>query len=104
MISNWQCGLTHFCRELGILPYLDFVLASAEIGCEKPDPRIFELAIRRHGLPPASILHVGDHASEDAHGALAAGMQAALLTRNGSVPLPGIPALHSLAELPALLN
>ena len=104
VISNWQCGLVHFCRELGVLSYLDFVLASAEIGCEKPDPRIFELAVRRHGIPPAGILHVGDHPMEDVRGALAAGMQAALLARDDDAPPPGVPVLRSLTELPALLS
>jgi len=102
VISNWQCGLAHFCRELGILSYFDFVLASAEVGCEKPDLRIFEMAVRRHGVPPGQILHVGDHPIEDARGALAAGMRTAVLNRKGAVPLAGVPTLRSLSELSAL--
>lgn len=104
IVSNWQCGLSHFCRELGILDSVRFVLASAEVGWEKPDRRIFELATEKMQVAPAGILHVGDHPVEDARASLDAGMQAALLVRSGSASAPGSVSISSLTTLRSLIE
>ena len=103
VISNWQCGLGHFCEELDLTRFFDAVLASAEIGCEKPSPEIFQQACRRLGVQPARVLHVGDTPADDIAGAGAAGIRAVLVCRDG-VPPAGIDALRGLDELPALLG
>lgn len=54
------------------------IVTSCETGWAKPDPRIFEEAGRRLGLPPSDILHVGDRWELDVAGAVAAGCGAAL--------------------------
>jgi putative hydrolase of the HAD superfamily len=84
--SNWQCGLAHFCTELGIGEYFELVCASAEIGSEKPDGAIFAEAARRLALPPDRILHVGDSPVDDIEGARRAGMRAVLIDRDGVSP------------------
>jgi putative hydrolase of the HAD superfamily len=101
IVSNWQRGLSHFCRELGLLERVDFVVASAEVGLEKPDRRIFELAARRMGLAPEAMIHVGDHPIEDVGGAREAGFSALLLTRDTAEPPSGSDGFRSLSELPA---
>lgn len=83
IVSNWQCGLAGFTSELGLDPFIGHVIASAEVGCAKPDPRIFEEACRRLGLHPTEVLHVGDTVVDDAVGARSVGMRAALVRRNG---------------------
>jgi putative hydrolase of the HAD superfamily len=50
------------------------VLDSHVVGIEKPDPRIFHLALERLGVPPEDALHVGDTVSADIDGARAAGV------------------------------
>jgi putative hydrolase of the HAD superfamily len=62
-----------------LLPWLEFVLDSSEVGVEKPDPRIFRLALERAGLAPDEAVYVGDIYSIDVLGARAAGMGAVLL-------------------------
>jgi HAD superfamily hydrolase (TIGR01549 family) len=104
ILSNWQRGLAHFCRELGLLEHVDFVIASAEVGSEKPDRRIFELAIQRMGLPAQTVIHVGDHPVEDVQGAFEAGIRPVLLARDGESRLPGVDIVHTLGELPALIH
>ena len=104
IVSNWQRGLSHFCRELGLLERVDFVVASAEVGLEKPDRRIFELAARRMGLAPEAMLHVGDHPIEDVDGAREAGLSALLLTRDAPEPVAGSDGMPQPGELPALLE
>lgn len=48
-------------ERLGILDLFDDVVCSAEVGCAKPEPRIYALACARLGLPPAACVFVDDH-------------------------------------------
>lgn len=85
VISNWQCGLGHFCEELGLRRLFDHIVASAEVGHEKPGPEIFHEACRRLGVAPQRVLHVGDTPADDIEGAARAGIRAVLVCRD-SVP------------------
>lgn len=83
MVSNWQRGLDCFCEELGIAQYFDVIMSSADVGYEKPDPRIFTEALARLRTPPEGTLHVGDSINDDIEGAKAAGLDALLVDRRG---------------------
>ena len=50
VISNLRRDMHELCQNLGMDPYLDFCLTSAEIGVEKPDPAIFVAALERAGV------------------------------------------------------
>ncbi len=54
---------------------LEALIDSAVVGIEKPDPRIFELALRACGVPAEAAVHVGDSCRTDVAGALAAGIR-----------------------------
>ena len=64
-------------------------------------------ALRRLGLRPDEVLHVGDHPRNDLAGARRAGLHALLLVRDGcasgSRPVEGSGVVHSLLEVPARL-
>jgi len=47
VVSNWDVSLHEVLERIGLAPYLDGVVTSAEVGARKPDPAIFE---RRWGL------------------------------------------------------
>lgn len=73
MVSNWDLRLRATLQGLGVLDWLDAAIISAEVGVEKPDPRIFARACERVGVEPAAALHVGDDAGDDVGGARGAG-------------------------------
>jgi putative hydrolase of the HAD superfamily len=50
------------------------VIISSEVGADKPDPLIFQLALQRFGVAPAQALHVGDHPELDWRAAEQAGL------------------------------
>ena len=83
VISNWDDRLHGILRGLRLRKYLDIVLVSREVGFNKPSPVIFEEALRKLGLPPESVLHVGDNRGEDLDGARAAGLHGLELVRAG---------------------
>ena len=81
VISNLRRDMDELCRNLGMAPYLDFCLTSAEVGVEKPDPAIFVAALERAGVNPLEAVHVGDQPRSDLVGARGAGLHAVLLDR-----------------------
>jgi putative hydrolase of the HAD superfamily len=104
VVSNWDVSLHERLAETGLAPLVDGAVASAEIGVAKPDAGIFRHALElAGGVEPAAALHAGDSLEADVAGARAAGLRAVLVARGGVPALPGVPAIASLAELPALL-
>ena len=51
--------------DFGIRQYIDLVIASAEEGVEKPDLRIFQLALDRADCKPEEAVMVGDRLDND---------------------------------------
>jgi len=65
--------------ELNLRSYFDLVLASGEVGAQKPDPGIFAAALERIDASPGSSVYVGDNYWADVVGAQRAGLIPVLL-------------------------
>jgi putative hydrolase of the HAD superfamily len=103
VVSNWDVSLHERLAETGLAPLVDGAVASAELGAAKPEPAIFARGLALAGVDAADACHVGDSPGADVRGALAAGLRAVLVVRDGAaVPAHGVPAIRSLAELPGL--
>jgi putative hydrolase of the HAD superfamily len=102
VVSNWDCSLPEWLRDAGLLPLVDGVVSSAEVGVAKPDPAPFLRGLELAGAAPGEALHAGDSVDNDVAGARAAGVRAVLVARDGAVP-DGVEAVGSLAELPRLV-
>ncbi len=63
---------------LGVADLFDHFLTSEEIGIEKPDPRVFDVAAQRFGRPVGDIIYVGDDPIRDVQCSHQAGAQAVL--------------------------
>lgn len=60
IVSNtWPRLRTRMARA-GLLDLVDHLVLSCEVGCAKPDPRIFRLALRGAGVAPSRALFVDD--------------------------------------------
>ena len=102
VVSNWDHRLPELLDRLALSPFFDALVYSSDVGVEKPDPRIFESALRRLDVSiegAGAALHVGDGRLEDVEGAQAVGMRALHLTRGR-----GAGDLRDLASLPGLLG
>ncbi len=62
--------------RLGLSEWVDFVVTSDECVFDKPDPRFFDLVIRKAGCPAENCLFIGDNYQLDYLGARASGLQA----------------------------
>jgi putative hydrolase of the HAD superfamily len=83
-VSNWDCSLPEVLDRVGIGELLDGVVSSAVAGARKPDPAIFDPALKLAGCGPEEALHVGDTPEEDVEGARAAGIRPLLIDRDGN--------------------
>lgn len=61
-------------EHLGLLPHVDALVASEEVGFDKPHRAAFELAAARLGLPLAACAMAGDSDAKDGDGARALGV------------------------------
>jgi HAD superfamily hydrolase (TIGR01549 family) len=98
VVSNSNGRVRRILARVGLEPHVDMVFDSYELGVEKPDPRIFEIALARSRAEPASTIHCGDIYHIDVVGARAAGLPAVLLDSAGLYGGADCPRVASLPE------
>ena len=86
----------------GIAGYFDEIVISGEVGCGKPDRRIYEIMLARLGVAPHAVLMVGNSLHSDVQGAQAAGIKAIWANRSGSPNDTGITPDVEVANLAEL--
>ena len=103
VVSNANGKLKALFARLDLARRFDVMLDSAEEGVEKPDPRIFELALERSGARREDTLHVGDLYHVDVEGARGVGIEAVLLDPADLYREFDCRRIRSLGELPDLI-
>lgn len=104
LISNFEGWLQNVLVEQELGESFEVSVISGLEGVEKPDVRIYELAIARAGVEPQRAVHIGDSIAMDVRPAREVGMNVVLLDRVGRYPDSGCPTISSLKDLPALLS
>ena len=100
LLTNLNIDMVPVCRQLGLEPYLDFVVTSEEVGSDKPEPAIFLAALQRAGGNASEAVHVGDQYKIDVVGAREVGINPILVDRYEAHPeVTDCPRIRSLAEL-----
>jgi len=104
LISNFEGWLEEMLVELQAGDVFEVSVISGLVGVEKPDPRIYEIALEQAGVQSDVAVHVGDSIRLDAEPATSVGIKAVLLDRSGAHPESGWPTIRSLEELPAVVS
>jgi len=99
VVSNANGTLCAHMDRVGLSPSVRCVLDSQDLGVEKPDPRLFEIALERSAAERDSTIHVGDIYHVDVVGARAAGIRPVLLDQAGLYEDADCPRVRSLGEL-----
>jgi putative hydrolase of the HAD superfamily len=100
VVSNSDGRAEWHLQNAGVRDGIEFVVDSHLVGVQKPDPRIFRIALERLAVAPERALYVGDIRSVDEAGSQAAGMHFVLIDPWGDYAAPGAPALRRIADLP----
>lgn len=98
VVSNSDGRAEEGLEAAGLRGYFEVVIDSQLVGFEKPDPRIFEAALRRMALAPEEAIYVGDIYEVDVVGARRARMAVVLLDPLGNHAGRDVPVAASLAE------
>jgi FMN phosphatase YigB (HAD superfamily) len=65
LVSNYFGNIKTVLQELSLLDYFDTIVDSTDVEIRKPDPRIFEIAIKELNINPADTIVVGDSYKND---------------------------------------
>jgi putative hydrolase of the HAD superfamily len=107
LLSNFDSRLYSVVKTLDLETYFDSITISTEVGAAKPDPKIFETALKKHQIQHSANLawHIGDSFSEDYQGATSVGINAFWLNRERLVSNnPQKQAARSINKLTDLLG
>ena len=74
-------------EKSGLRDCFAHVVLSEEVGCQKPNPHIFEEALRMNGLKAEEVVMIGDSWNSDIQGAINAGIDQ-IWIRKSNDPLP----------------
>ena len=89
----------------GFGPYVDAAVISEEVGAAKPDPRVFEIALRELGRPADEAVMIGNASDIDILGARAAGIRPIWFNRSGALSLdPSVTEIWSLRPTELVLS
>jgi putative hydrolase of the HAD superfamily len=87
LVSNgFQQDLNHVLGKLELKCCFDSVVCIDSCSCAKPDKQIFRYALEQLGIEPSEAVFVGDSIVQDYEGALAVGIKAYLIDREGELP------------------
>jgi HAD superfamily hydrolase (TIGR01509 family) len=65
VIANQPAGTEERLVKWGLMPFISLCLSSTEVGLEKPDPAIFQLALSQSGCQPPQAVMIGDRLDND---------------------------------------
>jgi HAD superfamily hydrolase (TIGR01662 family) len=104
IVSNWSWNLRERVAQAGLDGHFDLIWASAYAGCNKPHADIFCQALARMAAPRERALYVGDSYVHDVAGARNAGVDVALLDREGVAGDVDCPVIRDLNGVFGLLG
>jgi putative hydrolase of the HAD superfamily len=88
IVANQASTVVQALERDGIAQLVSFLGVSAIVGLEKPDPAIFQLALKELGTDPAMTVHVGNRLDTDVLPAQSQGMRTAWILRGEANPDP----------------
>ena len=104
IVSNFEAWLEELLGALDVRDAFPVRVISGVEGMEKPDPRIFELAMSRAGVAAEDSVYVGDNPEFDVDPPAALGMFKLLIDRRGRHEGHDGARITDLAELPGVLG
>jgi putative hydrolase of the HAD superfamily len=104
LISNFEDWLEQLLETLEVSHFFEVTVISGIEGVEKPDTRIFDIALERAGVDAAHSAYVGDNPIFDAEPSRRAGMLSVVIDRRGNHAGTDFLRVTSLEDLPEALG
>ncbi|ERJ12230.1 YjjG family noncanonical pyrimidine nucleotidase [Haloplasma contractile] len=97
----------HRIKKSIIADYFESIIVSEEVGVSKPDPKIFEIALRTYNIDKKKILIVGDSLTSDIQGGINYGIDTCWFNphqKENSYGIKPTYEIYSLSELTNIVN
>ncbi|MEA1911374.1 MAG: HAD-IA family hydrolase [Spirochaetota bacterium] len=85
VISNWDKTAVPLLDQFELTSFFDNIIISSEVGCEKPDPKIFQFALDMASVSVEDSLYVGDNYYDDGIGSKKVGMDFVIVNPYGDL-------------------
>ena len=103
IVSNFSGNLLKILTDFSLAQYFNFVIDSYHVGFNKPDYRIYHLAISHCGCDVREILFIGDNPDRDIIPPHSLGMKTVLINTLQAKSLADY-TITSLVDLPAIIE
>jgi putative hydrolase of the HAD superfamily len=104
VVSNSNGEIDRILAKAGLAKPFEVIVDSGVVGVEKPDPRIFEIALERLDVKPEEAVYVGDLPWVDVRGATAAGIRPILIDPWDAFPEVDVVKIRALGEIRNVLR
>jgi len=104
VLSNRNDSFVELLNNHKIGEFFDFSIAAGEVQVWKPDPGLFEHALKRAGLSAQQAIYVGDNYFADVVGSRSAGLTPVLLDPLGIFPEADCLTIKTFDELKSILK
>ena len=104
VLSNRDKPFQEVLVSHGISEFFSFALAGGEVDSYKPEPGLFEHALKRAGLSAQEAVYVGDNYCADVVGSLRAGLRPVLFDPDMIFPEADCTTIRSFGELNSVLK
>lgn len=104
VISNRDQPFHELLEDHELSEFFDFSLAAGEVNSYKPDPGVFQHALKRVSLAAADVIYVGDNYYADVVGSRRAGLQPVLYDPEGVFPDADCTTIKSFDELKSVIK
>jgi putative hydrolase of the HAD superfamily len=99
IVSNADGRVAGDAKRLGLAKFFDVIIDSQVVGVEKPNPKIFQLALDALNVAPAEAMYAGDIYAIDMLGARAAGIAGKLIDQHDMYHWIEHPKIRHVGEL-----
>ena len=104
IISNWDYTARDILRAAGLIDCFNPIIISCEVDCSKPDPAIFNLALRTAAVSARDCIYVGDNYYDEALGSQNVGMPTQNINRFGSLGVEEIKDCPIISDISEIFN
>lgn len=102
ILSNFWPSLERQFRLIGLRDYFDAFVISMQVGYQKPDARIFQIAVEQMGIEPTKLLFVDD-SPMNVRAACKLGLRGILISRDDQLAAGDIPCITTLLAIDTYL-
>ena len=96
-VNSYAVDIDQLLKKLGLRQYFSHIVTSLDVGIAKPEPGIFEAALKMSGFKPSEVIMIGDRVDTDVLGANRMGICSILLRWRERHPLQILTQKHKPA-------